>query len=552
MTDLDPADWCSSTDISDTLLIAPPGCGKTELLAKRAASLVRTGALPKGRRILAVTFTNKARDNLAQRLTLHVGPQFKSWISVMNFHGLGLHLYDKHRYVLEDPIREQLPEDRALRSIERSVFECFDVPRTAQNDVRMAIRTAKAGARTDREVMNQLEASGLAAAIAYERVLREDSRLDHDDMLRVGLLIIREPAVAALYAERFACVLVDEAQDLTRVQYDLLEPIGQSCTVFAGDRAQGIYTFAGADPEWVFERIRDRNPDVVKLHKSYRSSPEVLAAVSAVAVALGGTDLTSAVPESWGNRGQVTIASFPTPQEEANWLVDVIRGWTDASMQEHPPRPVSVGVLTRMKPGGRRDLLLQTLQASAIDVETWDFPLHRPEVVQLLNKHVDSVVATVLEPTDQVQELYLRCFEEVAPENASTQIDLRDAADELLDLIGEDKALDELIHRIRISSDLAEPVGHGVHLLTGHSGKGQGFDKVIVLGFEEGQIPSFFVKGFPDEDPKVQEELALLHVMASRAKEELVLTICERVRGYTQQPSRWLRIIEPHAVVVAP
>lgn len=552
MTDLDPVDWCNSVDLADTLVIAPPGCGKTELLAERAASLVRTETLPVGRRILAVTFTNKARDNLAQRLTAHLGPQFKRWVSVMNFHGLALHLYAKHRYVLADPIREQLPEERALRSIERSVFDELNLPRPAQNEVRLAVRNAKAGARTDAEVMAMLEASGLAAATAYEHALRADSRLDHDDILRVGLLIIREPAIAAIYAERFACVLVDEAQDLTRVQYDLLEPIGQHCTVFAGDRAQGIYGFAGAEPEWVFERIHERNPTVVKLHQSYRSSPEVLRAVSAIAVALGGTELTSAIPDSWGDRGQVTVASFPTPREEADWLRDLVRGWLDAAAHLEPAQRISVGILTRMKPGGRRDLLLETLQAHGIEVETWDFPLHRPEVVQLLNKHVDAVVATVEQPADQIEELYLRCFAEVAPENASTQIDLRDAADELVDLIGDDLALDELVHRIRVSSDLAEPVGPGVHLLTGHTGKGQGFDTVIILGFEEGQIPSFFVNGLPDDDPKVQEELALLHVMASRAKEELVLTICSRVRGYAQRPSRWLPLIEPHAEVITP
>lgn len=204
MTELDPADWCSSADLADTLVIAPPGCGKTELLAARAASLVRTGALPTGRRLLAVTFTNKARDNLAQRLTAHLGPQFKQWVSVMNFHGLALHLYSHHRYVLTDPIREQLPEGRAIRSIERSVFDELNVPRPTQNEVRLAVRNAKAGARTDSEVTMMLEAGGLAAATAYEHALRADSRLDHDDILRLGLLVIREPAIAAVYAERFA------------------------------------------------------------------------------------------------------------------------------------------------------------------------------------------------------------------------------------------------------------------------------------------------------------------------------------------------------------
>ena len=68
----------------------------------------------------------------------------------------------------------------------------------------------------------------------------------------------------------------------------------------------------------------------------------------------------------------------------------------------------------------------------------------------------------------------------------------------------------------------------------------------VILGFEEGHVPSFFVKGLPDEDPQVREELALLHVMSSRAKEELILTVCHTTNGYPQKPSRWLKLIEPH------
>ena len=204
-----------------------------------------------------------------------------------------------------------------------------------------------------------------------------------------------------------------------------------------------------------------------------------------------------------------------------------------------------MGVLTRMKVGGRRDEFLERARAVGVEVETWDHPLHRPEVVQLLRRHLDGVLATVADARQQVEELYLRCFAEVPAENANTLIDLRDAADELVDLIGDDD-LRTLVDRIRISSDVDVPVGPGVHVLTGHMGKGQGFDKVVIIGFEEGQIPSFFVKGLSDDDPAVLEELALLHVMASRAKEELVLTICQRVNGYSQKPSRWLPLIEPH------
>lgn len=549
MTVMDPDEWCSIESLADTLIIAPPGCGKTELLARRAAACVQRGILPAGRRLLALTFTNKARDNLASRMTEFVGPSFRRRITVINFHGLGLHLYSRHRYVLADSPRDLLPDDRALRAIERRVFDEYNVPRQRQQEVRAIVREAKAGAFADDEVMARLEASGSAAALEYERQVQLESRMDHDDVLRFGLQVVENKGVAQLYSERYACVLVDEAQDLTRVQYDLVEPIGRGCTVFAGDRAQGIYTFAGADPAWVFDRIRDRSPIRIQLHKSYRSSPEVLAVVNAVAAELGGPELTSADPASWTGRGRAGLAIFTDQVDEADWLVRQLADWQQEASAEDPPRQLTIGVLTRMKPGGRRDVFLDRAHSSGLQIETWDHPLHRPEVVQLLRRHLDAVLATVPEPRQQVEELYLRCFADVTPENASTLIDLRDAADELADLI-RDADLRTLVERIRISSEVDLPVGAGVHLLTGHAGKGQGFDKVVILGFEEGQIPSFFVKGRPDSDPEVREELALLHVMASRAKEELVFSLCATTNGYRQQPSRWLSLVEQHLVSV--
>jgi DNA helicase II / ATP-dependent DNA helicase PcrA len=90
-----------------------------------------------------------------------------------------------------------------------------------------------------------------------------------------------------------------------------------------------------------------------------------------------------------------------------------------------------------------------------------------------------------------------------------------------------------------------------VHVLTGHAGKGQGFDKVVVLGFEEGQIPIFHVKNLDDGMPEVREELALLHVMASRAKEELVFTYTKIIGRHQQQMCRWATLIKPHVEIVS-
>ncbi|WP_419865450.1 UvrD-helicase domain-containing protein [Candidatus Poriferisodalis sp.] len=544
-----PDEWSESRSLSDTLIVAPPGCGKTELLAQRAANCIRMGLLPPGRRILALTFLNRSRANVASRLLEHLGGSRSESITVLNFHGLAAHLYGCHPYILDDPLREKPPDTRKLDRILRSAFKEYDVPPSEHENVRRAIRIAKSGAYSDDEVTARLQQSNSAAAMSYEAALRSDGLMDHDDVLRMGLRVIQHPLVAELYSERFAYLLVDEVQDLTRVQYQLIEPIGTGCTAFAGDRAQGIYAFAGADPTWVYAQIEKRTPQRIELKKSYRSSPEVLQAVSSIAKELGGSELESAEPSKWRGRGKVEVMRFRDPEQEADWLCEQIGEWQSEADYDDQSAGLSVGILSRMKAGPRRQAFLRRANASNLQVEIWDYPLHQPMIINLLKRHVGPVVRTVAEEAEQYNELYLRCFEDLAESDVQTQIELRDAIDELLEQ-RDDGSLQTRIQRIRSTSAPDIPVGPGVHLLTGHAGKGQGYDRVVILGFEEGQIPSFFVKGLPDSDPAVREELALLHVMMSRARETLLFTICQVVNGYSQKPSRWLGFVKEHAELI--
>lgn len=549
MTGVTSDEWIESSNLGDTLITAPPGCGKTELLARRAANCIRMGILPPDRSILVLTFLNRSRANVASRLRQHFGDSRLESVTVMNFHGLAAHLYGRHAYVLDDALREKPPDLRKLDRVWRHIFKEYDIPRNEHEIVKHTLRDAKSGAYSDEEVMARLEQSRSAAAMSYEVTLRSEGLMDHDDILRLGLRVIQHPMVAELYRERFAYLLVDEVQDLTRVQYQLITPIGTGCTVFAGDRAQGIYAFAGADPTWVYAQIEEREPLHIELKKSYRSSPEVLQVVSSIAKELGGSELESAEPSKWHGRGKVAVALFRNPEQEADWLCKQIGEWLSEANNDGRSAEFSVGVLSRMRAGTRRQAFLERANALNLEVEIWDYPLHQPVIIELLKKHVNAVIRTVAEEGDQYGELYLRCFEELGQADVHTQIELRDAIDELQEQRG-DGDLQARIQRIRSTSAQDVPVGPGIHLLTGHAGKGQGYDRVVILGFEEGQIPSFFVKGLPDSDPKVMEELALLHVMTSRARESLLFTICRRANGYSQSPSRWLGLVKDHAELI--
>lgn len=148
---------------------------------------------------------------------------------------------------------------------------------------------------------------------------------------------------------------------------------------------------------------------------------------------------------------------------------------------------------------------------------------------------------------DVVQDLYLRCFVDIDSADLDSQDELHEVFDTIGELISE-IPLAEIVGGIRLSSSPEDPVGPGLHLLNGHVGKGQQFDRVIIVGLEEAFLPHYFaMKSGRQED--MEAELAVLPVMASRAREQLVVASCDVVPKWNgedlrREPSRWFGLIE--------
>lgn len=177
----------------------------------------------------------------------------------------------------------------------------------------------------------------------------------------------------------------------------------------------------------------------------------------------------------------------------------------------------------------------------------WDFPVHRPRVVQLLRRHLPTAIARAERDHDRLDELYLLCFEECSDKDIEVLDELTGAFERLEELILE-RSLEEIVAGIRTAADDAVPVSPGLHLLTGHVGKGQQFDHLFVVGLEEGILPDYRAT----TPPQRQEELAVLHVMVSRARQSLVITYSRDVRAnpareWRREPSRWLALLEAAA-----
>ena len=520
--------------IRPILVIAPAGCGKTEALALRAREAVARGNIGAPRKVLALTYSNKAKANLAARMASCVGPGWRSRITVTNFHGLSARIIRAHGAALGIPGDILLPEDPWRRRKQRELGISWSNSRPFDE----ALAGAKAGPYDDDEVWTRLTATGHEAAVAYEEALRSDGRLDYDDLIRHAARLLAVPAVAELYRQHFGLVLVDEVQDLSLMQYGIVSAVGADKVTYAGDPAQGIYSFAGADPEGVFAAIEAQHPEVIQLDVSYRSSPAVLRTVNGLAEAMQSTQLVCADPARWADGGRVISFVHQDTDAEATSLLDLV----EEILRDEA---ATVGVVLRRS--SRADGFRSAARQRGVPFEDWALATHVPAVVDLLRKMHPRAAKLGATDADALGQLARLCGEVLDGDDAETLDELACAVEQLEEALAGGMSLDDAMAGCRVSPDPDAPVSPGLHLLTGHKGKGQEFDWVIVLGLEGGHIPDFRNEG----EEEVAEELRVLHVMVSRARYGLAFSYSQatmtRYGWRSSEPSRWLQLLDSTA-----
>jgi DNA helicase-2/ATP-dependent DNA helicase PcrA len=525
-------DRLANLGLLDILVVAPAGCGKTEALATRAAAVCSRGEVLPPRKVLALTFSNKAKDNLAARVRSLMGSGWRERVTVTNFHGLAGRLVRAHgdqidlRRDVIFPERAWIARVRTELGIGWNNADAFDA----------ALRQAKRHAVSDAVVMQRLVANGHAAAISFEERLRDESRLDYDDLLRHAARLLAVPDVQRLYRAHFGMVMVDEVQDLTMMQLDIVNAVGADRVTYAGDPAQGIYSFAGAEPDAVFTAIRGRDPEIVEFDESFRSSPAVLAAVNVLAAELGTTQLRCADPARWPDSGHVAILKRNSPEEEATAIATILRSIVGRY------EGASVGVIVRRQT--RLEALRLALEVGGQTFEDWGAPTHVPKVVLLLRRFVREAISADEDPTAQLASLEAMCRAHLDESDAAGLDEMSAACEDLRTLLTRGMSVEEAVATCRQAPSTDAPVAPGLHLLTGHVGKGQEFDWVIVVGLEDGHVPDFRASG----RGAIEEELRVLHVMVSRARYGLVLTRSAstntRIGPRPTDDSRWLARLE--------
>jgi DNA helicase-2/ATP-dependent DNA helicase PcrA len=330
------------------LVIAGAGSGKTRVLTTRVAYLIANGIPPE--RILAMTFTNKAADELRHRIAELCDPISARRVWAGTFHSIFARLLRRNAELLGFTPQFTIYDDDDSLSLVRRLLKEHNIPQTELSP--QAVRSMISRAKNDQIYPDQYAAMARTPRerqVAtlyhyYQRALRTANAMDFDDLLLNMIdLLEHSDEVLQLYQSLFAYLHVDEYQDTNRAQYYALKLLaGAHRNLFAvGDDAQSIYSWRGARIENIFEFQRDFPEHVlIRLEQNYRSTQVILNAANAVI-----THNRQQIPKQlWtAQRGgnPICLACYWDEADEAAGIVrtleqlrhdGALRQWSDAAI----------------------------------------------------------------------------------------------------------------------------------------------------------------------------------------------------------------------------
>ena len=275
------------------LVIAGPGTGKTKVITHRIAYLIREHGI-KPYNILAITFTNKAAEEMRERVNDEIGEPHGSNIKVSTFHAFCVKVLRKHAHhiglsenfaIFDQEIQDELLEEvvRELHLNSR-IYPSWRL-RNIISERKCKLQSLTDDMAIDPDVLAEMndpdaEENIKNAMKVYENKLIEYNALDFDDLLAKTVELFNLVSeVQVEYHKNISHILVDEYHDVNSAQYELLKLISASPDnnlMVVADADQSIYSWRGSNPQYIEHFMDDFSPKIVELDEHYRCSEKIL------------------------------------------------------------------------------------------------------------------------------------------------------------------------------------------------------------------------------------------------------------------------------------
>lgn len=584
--------------IENRSVIAGPGAGKTELLAQRAAYLLQTGTAPSPRRILAISFKRDAATNLAARVRQRCHRNHAGRLDSMTFDAFAKSLIDRFGQALTDRWRPTpdyemvFPNDRDYRDYLQ--LQLGSPPTSVGTYADIQAITVKAferghlfGRRLPIDGWPKPTPGQWAADQFWQSSLHggKKSFLSFPMIGRLAELLLRvNPMARDALRLTYSHLFMDEFQDTTQIQYDLVHTIfhGTDAVITAvGDNKQQIMRWAMAmdDPFGAFDG--DFHAIRTPLYNNYRSSPELVRIQHVLAQAL---DAYAVAPVS-KTVGTVAgdscaIWDFSTPEIEAQRLAAFVK----AEMKAHKLSPRDFVLLVRQKAADYTAVLEPAFASAGMGLRNEAGMVGQVMLQELLTEEASELLISVLRlaMTKRAGQYWTKCQEALAelrgiapdeegalaklaqdldtyalklsaeyPSSPNSKTMAQSIVDDVLRFIGRerliavhpaygqggwlDKILDAAaIHLLASSAngvdwpsalDAYEGVD-AIPLMTIHKSKGLEYHTVVFVGLDDGAWWSF-------ANDQI-EATAGFFVAFTRAKQRVVFTYCAHRGGRTK------------------
>ena len=273
------------------LVIAGAGSGKTKVLTHKIANLIKNGVMPWN--ILAITFTNKAANEMKARVEKLIGEDTSKDMWIGTFHSICVRILRRNIDKIGFDKSFVIFDTSDQRSLVKSCLKELDIDDKMFSDrsVLAEISNAKnemlEPSAYARKYENDFRKSKIAEIYAlYQKKLKTNNAIDFDDIINYTIKVLSEnPEELEYYSDKFHYVLVDEYQDTNKAQFTLVTMLAAkygNITV-VGDNDQGIYSFRGADISNILNFEKDfPGTKIIKLEQNYRCTQNILDVANAV------------------------------------------------------------------------------------------------------------------------------------------------------------------------------------------------------------------------------------------------------------------------------